>query len=313
MRIISKIKKTGFAPLLYKIWTRVVHYDRDLDSLCDQVGAYRYLKRYEKVLNDASYGTITESFKSLPRDSKVPRIVWICWLQGYENAPGIIKACRDSVYRNFASDEWRIVEVSEQNVGNYIDVPTFITERRKSGAMSRTFYSDWIRMSLLAKYGGIWLDSTIMLSGSLPKYMTDAPMFVFKTRPIGYGCCTQWFIATMPNNPIIIELRDFIETYWRHENRLISYAIMGLMWRMIVNHDHRVAEIMDSVPYFDQINCQMLAMELSKPYSDERERQIYSMSPVHKLTWKSSDNERVIGRGTFLSHILNHYGQHDEG
>lgn len=59
----------------------------------------RLEKKYRSTLNglDRSYDS------SLPHESS--NKVWICWFQGMENAPAIVKKCYESVKKNLSDRE----------------------------------------------------------------------------------------------------------------------------------------------------------------------------------------------------------------
>lgn len=86
--------------------------------------------------------------------------IWICWFQGIEDAPEIVKTCVNSIKNN--SGVHNVVILTDDNYRNYVDIPDIIEKRRKEGIISRTAFSDILRMCLLAKHGGMWLDSTFL-------------------------------------------------------------------------------------------------------------------------------------------------------
>jgi|LauGreDrversion4_2_1035121.scaffolds.fasta_scaffold974850_1 mannosyltransferase OCH1-like enzyme len=99
--------------------------------------------------------------------------------------------------------------------------------------------SDFVRIALLKKYGGVWIDSTVLLFKSLddwcfnelehnenkkimcgfwqPKAIPIGKDYVFKDRDDYFE---NWFIATTKNNPIIEKWHFLVKKYW--DNRKIS-------------------------------------------------------------------------------------------
>lgn len=97
--------------------------------------------------------------KNLPEsDESLRNKIWICWWQGLDNAPEIVKACVESIKR-YAGD-YEVICITEENYKNYVTFPKWIEEKRKQNIISRTIYSDLLRMNLLSTYGGLWIDST---------------------------------------------------------------------------------------------------------------------------------------------------------
>lgn len=93
---------------------------------------------------------------------KSSKIIWVMWQQGIENAPNIVKNCIQSIENN--KSEAKVIHITENNLYEYIEFPDYIVEKYHSGLITRTHFSDLVRIKLLAKYGGLWLDSTVFLS-----------------------------------------------------------------------------------------------------------------------------------------------------
>ena len=100
--------------------------------------------------------------KDLPEsDEHLRNKIWICWWQGIDNAPEIVKACVDSIKRY--AGKYEVICITEENYKDYVTFPKWVKEKRKQNIISRTIYSDLLRMNLLATYGGIWIDSTFFV------------------------------------------------------------------------------------------------------------------------------------------------------
>ena len=93
-----------------------------------------------------------------------PKIVWWCWLQGLDNAPDIVKACLRSLQRHLPKDyEIRIID--EHNWKEWVTLPQYIVEKRSAGRIPAALFSDLLRLELLIKYGGTWIDATVLCTG----------------------------------------------------------------------------------------------------------------------------------------------------
>ncbi|MCR5400437.1 MAG: capsular polysaccharide synthesis protein, partial [Treponema sp.] len=86
--------------------------------------------------------------------------IFVMWLQGGEDVmPEAVKMCFNSLKKRCNTHP--IYLISEKNLAEYIDLPPKINEKFKDGRISRAFFSDIVRASLLYKYGGTWIDSTV--------------------------------------------------------------------------------------------------------------------------------------------------------
>ena len=145
----------------------------------------RLLRKHETVLKylEGRFGDYYASYDYgaplAPLDPALEGKIWMCWWQGEENAPEIVRACIDSVRRNAGGHE--VVVITDENLSDYVDIPEWVLEKVRAGIMSRTHLSDLLRFALLAEYGGMWLDATFFCTGPLEEHMS-LPMWSIK-RP----------------------------------------------------------------------------------------------------------------------------------
>lgn len=101
-----------------------------------------------------------------PKDTtKLP--IWVCWLQGEENAPLLVQRCIKSIKKNCGQHP--VIIITNENFKQYVDIPDYVLEKTKSKIITYTTFSDILRMALLKKYGGMWIDATFYLSQKIPE------------------------------------------------------------------------------------------------------------------------------------------------
>ena len=291
--MLSKIRKIGLKCASYKLFSRLFPKDEQILSACDRIGAYRYLEKYKYVLDklDVNYTS----------SKKKTNVIWLCWLQGYENAPLIVQKCKESVFKH--NPDSKIVLIDNSNVDEYISIPPHIKEKHDKGIIPHAHYSDFIRISLLAKYGGTWIDATIFLSNKLPDYVIHSNLFFFQSEYVGrvYGACN--FLSSIPDNPIILQEKELLNEYWKCENKLVSYSIFHLFWAMIINYNEKNKHCWESIPFIPSINTYLIQSEMFNPFSQERFDQITAITPIHKLTYKF-DKESSQLENTFYKFLI---------
>ncbi len=222
---------------------------------------------------------------NLPSSNNNSNKIWICWLQGRDNAPLLIQKCIDSVEKNLKA--YQLVILTWDNYQDYVDIPDYIMERVTRKEISLVHFSDILRLNVLIKYGGIWMDSTVLCStNKMPSYIYKQPLFVFKEinlNPLDImpTVASSWFIAAGPNNNILVATRDMLYAYWRKENFLNDYFLFHIFFRIATEiYD----EEWEKVPTYNNINPHMLQFELSKEFNKERWNQLINISPFHKLS-----------------------------
>lgn len=222
------------------------------------------------------------------KDGKDSGIIWLLWFQGWDSVPEIVKKCSDSV-KKYGRGR-KIVYLDEKNYTEYIAIPQDIKEMYKSGIISDAHYSDIIRLELLKKYGGLWLDATVLLTGELEDFITDGSLFIYQFPKIQctrlQACAvaiSNWLMYAQSNNVIIEETLKLLYLYWRKEKQVINYFSMHFLFRIVTSIYN---EEWEKVPYFSNSNCFILERELNNPYDKKRMEQILKMSKLHKLTYK---------------------------
>ena len=86
-----------------------------------------------------------------------------------ENLPVYLQLCMET-WKKFLPNA-TIVLLDCKNIGEFIDVRDFGSNLFSSGRFTLTQIADAIRIALLAKHGGVWLDAdTIILNSEVEKY-----------------------------------------------------------------------------------------------------------------------------------------------
>lgn len=91
--------------------------------------------------------------------------VWIYW-EGYEYP--LIKIFRDILKNKCVEYNYNLNFVTNKNLNNYINDEIIKDNRFNNLCIAHK--ADYIRVALLKKYGGIWLDSDILLINNLDRY-----------------------------------------------------------------------------------------------------------------------------------------------
>lgn len=226
---------------------------------------------------------------NLKPNGRYQNCVWTLWLQGEENAPPIVKTCFKSI-RNYIGNR-RLIILDEKSIDKYVSIPGDIVEKRKKGIISAAMFSDLVRYCLLYKYGGLWLDATVLLTNKLPAKILDSNFFMFSiSRKPNKFVAANWFIySPHPGNVVLKDLINICFEYWRRENTLRYYFMAFAFLTIIAQTDPEAGEIIAKMPYIGE--QQHFWLIGTYPYSDQLMKKLirYSYSPVHKLSYKDKE------------------------
>ena len=92
-------------------------------------------------------------------ETTIAKNIFIFWWDGLSTAPDIVKACVNSVYRNYP--DYKVIIITKNNFQKYSKINKYIIRDFKAGKISIQTFSDILRFNLLYLNGGIWADATI--------------------------------------------------------------------------------------------------------------------------------------------------------
>jgi mannosyltransferase OCH1-like enzyme len=148
--------------------------------------------------------------------------IWQYWEQGAENAPPIVERCLNSTEK-YKGNRERIV-VDDRTIRRYIDLPDHIWKKRH--LMTQAHFSNFVRLSLLARYGGTWLDATIMLTQPIPKSVEECSFLML--RQTGNPRLTEtWFIHARQGHRLVETVLEALSDYWKRYDKLHGYFMFS--------------------------------------------------------------------------------------
>lgn len=106
--------------------------------------------------------------------------MWVCWWQGFDDAPEIVRVYVDSICR--ATRDHDAIVLDESNYRDYANMLGWLIDKLKNGTISRAQFSDCLRFTLPAQHGGKWLDVTVFCSAPLPPDAFNRELFTI-SRP----------------------------------------------------------------------------------------------------------------------------------
>ena len=252
-----------------------------------------YLKQYLYALN-----------KDIPNDDKIIKQnnkIWICWLQGEEKAPDIVKACIKSA-RKYKPDNMEIIIITEDNIKQYANIPDYIYNKWKNGNITNTQFSDIIRLSLLTIHGGIWMDSTVLLTGEIPDDILHSQYFAFHSEEHAQNNNT-WFLVSEPNFFFIKSIRNLMFEYCRIENKMLDYFIYHLFVDLVVEKNQKFKDTWDKIPLYYDYDCYDFGDRLLlQKYDEKIFNKVLQKTKIHKLKYKYDKTKDISG--TYLEKIL---------
>ncbi len=247
---------------------------------------------------ERKYGECLERFDEtwVEKEHSASNKVWICWFQGIENAPTIVQKCYRSVMENMPDKE--IILITSENMSDYVKFPDHIMDKWEKGLITLTHMTDLLRLELLIKYGGLWLDATVFCSGKdIPDHMVGSDLFFFQCLKPGRdghsSYISSWLMSAKSNNKILMATRALIYAYWKDHDTMWDYFLLHDFMSIVLD---RYPEAWKKVVPRDNAAPHILLLRLFDPYDEQMWDAIRSQTPFHKMTYKfDAEQEKQLG------------------
>lgn len=221
-----------------------------------------------------------------PVDTAADEKVFSLWLQGEENAPNLIKKCLDSVRRKYKDS---YVLLDKNNLKDYIELPDFVIEKWKNGVLIPAHLSDIIRIELLWKYGGYWMDATNFMTGDFPDEIkkADFSMLLANGNIIPHMFVQNCFIRAKKGDPLLGMWREVVLEYWKHNGRPQYYYLVQTLFRMLVTYNPEAKALFEKMPKLSMDPAHVLWYEIgNQPFDEKRYQKMCEGAFFQKCTYK---------------------------
>lgn len=255
-------------------------------------------KKYRKTIAAWQRENPEETLAPRQRSNKV----WVCWLQGMEQAPPLVRSCYRSLQENLTDRE--IVLLTQDNYRDYVTFPPHVQQKIDSGIITRTHMSDLLRLELLCSYGGTWIDATVLCTGNVPGYMLDSDLFVFQNLKPGLDgdaiAISSWFMTGATNHPILLLTKHLLYTYWQKHKNMVDYFLIHDFFQLAIETYPRLWE---QVIPFSNATPHILLLRIFENYDPALWSAVTAQTPIHKLSYKFPQ-EQLQTPGSYYAHIV---------
>ena len=259
--------------------------------ICEEFFKYQYIKiKFNYVLDD---------IPNYDHTHKTNNTIFWCWFQGEESAPKLYSSGLNSIRMNLKN--FNIITINDNNLENYVHFPSYIMKKYNDKKITRTHFSDLLRLELLIKYGGTWIDASVLISKYTESYF-NKDLFFFRERTFE-AVGSSWFLTSEKESPILKITRDLLYEYWRINDYLYEYFLFHIFLKMAC---YFRPDDFKSLPYISNRPPHQLRDVLNHKFSQNLYDKIISSITVHKLSIKRLRVDKKKG-GTIYHHIIEKY------
>lgn len=223
--------------------------------------------------------------------------IYIYWGQAFNKAPEIVKACLLSW--KLKNPTWNIIEIDDGNIHDYIHIEKEIADIHQR-QITKTSYSDIVRIFLLEKFGGCWCDATVFCNKCLDDWLPQnihSGFFAFD-RPDSDRLLSSWFLYADKDNYIVKMWKQKVIQYWKNHDKMHAYFWFHYLFNDLCTSDTRYRQMWDSTT----------KLPATGPHRhDTRDAPMYKLSYKYEI---NKDMMKYVSDSINLEHLrLIHIGK----
>lgn len=282
--------------------TRKIHLKNVSISLNDYFhnGIQVYLKRYLNILHTSEKDAFPFNDMKTPYDDSI----FVCWLQGIESAPDLVKSCFKQLQNH--SNGRKIVLLTEKNAFEICPLPKYMVEKYNSGLITKNMLANLLRLIAIYKYGGLWIDATIITTAKLDARIFSSDFYTIKkTKSSPYyiprGLWTTFFLASKKGCKLPYIVCQIMLEYWKEHNQLIDYFLFDHTIKFCYDNSSIVRELIDSVPY-NNPDCDFFKGKYNQKFNQTEWDSVTKDTSLFKLSYKENINSSL--NNTYYTTII---------
>ena len=287
-----------FKNAIFKILIEIFIFNKSRRKILKARWAKKHLKKYV----DAAIKTV-DPLKVAAEKRHDCKIIWQYWHQGAENAPQLVKECLASVKR--FNPEYEVKLLTFETAGEYVELPQKYYDLVRQKKIKIAFFSDMLRLNLLRKYGGVWVDATILLTSPLPQNILDAEFMVMQKdvrSDLSENIMSCFFIRSVSNSLFLELIKTTLENYWQDNDFVINYFMFEHIATIIASYSEELASQWREMPFYNAEDAGLLQKMLCREFDETEFRKLNDITGIHKLTHKKSyDN---ASETSYYRHIV---------
>lgn len=289
-------------------YVKMIETKNFLNGIKDMQLKYQYVKATLKPLLQIynSYSDSIDAVKSLAEDfyqkddfeGKIP--VWVCWWQGADTAPELVKICIDSIQKHIPKEKAVLRLITLENCMEYVTFTDAIIKKFQEGKITLTHLSDILHAELLYRYGGMWIDAAYYVGRDMDRRIFEKDMFWTLKYPdstwksdISAGRWSGSLIRISPKSLLARFLMESFWYYWEVNDSLIDYFLIDYVVAVAYDIFPEVRRMVDECSESDTAVFE-LQKNLNRSFDEKKYREWTQKTSFFKLDWRTEVTEMTL-------------------
>lgn len=277
-----------------EMFLRFEHLTHDLKWYCRQHNIPIHNKKVKKLKSKpiANQNQMTEETKQFvlnfyQKDLELwkrasTNVIYIYWDSGFINAPEIIQICLQSW--KIMNPTWVLIELNRDNLRDYITETDMQFLQKQESKMTKTSFSDLIRLCLLKEHGGLWVDATLFCMKPLNEWIHDSSSNGFFAFYNPLQQISSFFLYAHIESHVIGKWFKKMKKYWIERKEMEEYFWMHRLFRKCYQDDEEFRENIDKMTKINTI-----------PIHEYQKHGILNANtPVQKLNYKKKIKVSIL-------------------
>ncbi|GAA2229681.1 hypothetical protein GCM10010413_28220 [Promicromonospora sukumoe] len=236
--------------------------------------------------------------ESLRGDTDRRSTIWTYWAQGWDAAPAVVAMCHRRL-RALAGPD--VAALDHDGAARLVRVPPDLDAM----GLGHAARSDLLRLELLGRYGGTWIDATCFVTEDPRPHLTRLSAGGFFAFEKAQSTLASWLIVSEADNYLVRMARSALHAYLREYGEWRYYFLFHYVFESLVLCDDEANRLWARSPRgygrptaFKKHRAEQAdALDLDA---------LFAESFVQKLSHRHSD-EALATPGSLLNHLLASY------
>ena len=297
-----------FSDAAYLVWNRIrwaATENPQRKAVLEEIKHVRIGRFLESVV-----GTEPDMVDLQPKVEFAAAPIWVCWLQGEARMPALNRICVNSIREH--AGEHPVVFLAKEDIATYVTVPARIEEALSTGRIKPAIYTDYVRCALMACYGGVWLDSTLLVTRPLDEDWFRYPFMSVHLDPVDNVSVSRYRWASFclgacRYSVFFRKATRLFEDYFARKDRNADYLMIDYFFDLLCRQDGEMKALVDRIPLSDPDLHGLLEI-INEPYDPAVMASLLERTSLFKLTYKMDLQETdAEGNQTYWGYLKHRY------
>lgn len=298
-------KLINFGPKLM-FWQLLFHYRKRFPRYKSVICKHKHKCINERLLKSLSFDFT--HYKHVPKSTKAENaIIWLCWWDGENTLPPIVKMCIKSIVNHSA--RYKVIVLCKDNFQDHLDLPPLILEKFRTGVIPIQQFIDVLRIFLLQQEGGLWLDATMLASADIEEEPL-ASLFSLKhghnSDFVSNGRWAVYCIGGEKNHALFRFVADAFIQYFRKYDVLIDYFLFDHFIDIAYQYIPSIKAEIDNIP-LNNPKVTALQRKLNESFIQQDFDHILANTKLHKLNWRFKEVIANPPKQSYFDYLKQHF------